>query len=76
MVIQRGLLTPEQVWRGGVTAFAIGAALGSYWFFYAMAILALGFPSVAAATFILRARCAAYVRSANSPVFIFMGRLS
>src|SRR5258708_3862147 len=28
MVIQRGLLAPEQVWRGGMMAFAIGAALG------------------------------------------------
>src|SRR5258708_37496800 len=28
MVIQRGLLTPEQVWRGGVVAFAIGGAIG------------------------------------------------
>src|SRR5258708_33995937 len=28
MVIHRGLLTPEQVWRGGVVAFAFGAMLG------------------------------------------------
>src|SRR6266852_3042745 len=28
MVIQRGLLTPEQVWRGGIAAFAFGATLG------------------------------------------------
>ena len=28
MVIQRGLLSAEQVWRGGIVAFAIGAALG------------------------------------------------
>src|SRR5258705_9353001 len=28
MVIQRGLLTPDQVWRGGIVAFAIGAAIG------------------------------------------------
>src|SRR5271154_2486577 len=28
MVIQRGLLTPEQVWRRGIAAFAVGAMLG------------------------------------------------
>jgi len=49
MVIQRGLLTPEQVWRGGVVAFAIGAAIGLILVaLCGWPILALGIPIIAA----------------------------
>src|SRR5262249_53763547 len=48
MVIQRGLLAPEQVWRGGLIAFAIGAALGLVLVYLCgWPILAIGVPSVA-----------------------------
>src|SRR5215471_14846686 len=52
MVIQRGLLAPEQVWRGGIVAFSIGAALGLIltWL-CGWPILAIGIPSVAAGYF-------------------------
>jgi 1,4-dihydroxy-2-naphthoate octaprenyltransferase len=75
MVIQRGLLTPEQVWRGGIVAFALGAAIGLLlvavcgW-----PILALGIPSVAAGYFYTASPVSlAYVALGELTVFIFMG---
>jgi 1,4-dihydroxy-2-naphthoate polyprenyltransferase len=75
MVIQRGLLTPEQVWRGGVIAFAIGATLGLVLVYLCgWPILALGIPSVAAGYFYTASPVAlAYVALGELTVFIFMG---
>src|SRR5579862_2032192 len=75
LVIQRGLLTPEQVWRGGIVAFAIGAAIGLV--LVAMCgwpILALGIPSVAAGYFYTASPVSlAYVALGELTVFVFMG---
>jgi len=75
MVIQRGLLTPDQVWRGGIVAFAIGALIGLIlaslcgW-----PILALGVPSIAAGYFYTASPVSlAYVALGELTVFIFMG---
>lgn len=75
MVIQRGLLTPDQVWRGGVVAFAIGAMLGLVLVYLCgWPILALGIPSVAAGYFYTASPVAlAYVALGELTVFIFMG---
>ncbi len=75
MVIQRGLLTPEQVWRGGVVAFAIGAALGLVLVCLAgWPILLIGIASVAAGYFYTAKPVAlAYVALGELTVFIFMG---
>jgi 1,4-dihydroxy-2-naphthoate octaprenyltransferase len=75
MVIQRGLLTPEQVWRGGVVAFAIGAAIGLVLVaICGWPILALGIPSVAAGYFYTASPVSlAYVALGELTVFIFMG---
>ncbi|HYL59081.1 MAG TPA: 1,4-dihydroxy-2-naphthoate octaprenyltransferase, partial [Candidatus Acidoferrales bacterium] len=75
MVIQRGLLTAEQVWRGGVVAFALGAALGLVLVYLCgWPILALGIPSVAAGYFYTaRPLSLAYVALGELTVFIFMG---
>src|SRR5260370_25945323 len=52
MVIQRGLLSADQVWRGGIVAFAIGALMGLYLVYLCgWPILAIGIPSVAAGYF-------------------------
>src|SRR5260370_21224187 len=52
MVIQRGLLTPEQVWRGGIVAFAVGAIFVLILVsLCGWPILALGIPSIPAAYF-------------------------
>ncbi|HEY6420726.1 MAG TPA: 1,4-dihydroxy-2-naphthoate octaprenyltransferase [Candidatus Binataceae bacterium] len=75
MVIQRGLLTAEQVWRGGIVAFAIGAALG-LWLVYLCGwpILAIGVVSIAAGYFYTASPVAlAYVGLGELTVFIFMG---
>ena len=75
MVIQRGLLTPEQVWRGGIVAFGIGALIGLA--LVAMCgwpILALGIPSIAAGYFYTASPVSlAYVALGESTVFVFMG---
>jgi 1,4-dihydroxy-2-naphthoate polyprenyltransferase len=75
MVIQRGLLTPEQVWRGGIVAFAIGAVIGLV--LVAMCgwpILALGVPSIAAGYFYTASPVSlAYVALGELTVFVFMG---
>jgi 1,4-dihydroxy-2-naphthoate polyprenyltransferase len=75
MVIQRGLLTPEQVWRGGVVAFAIGAVLGLVLVYLAgWPILWIGVASVAAGYFYTAKPVAlAYVALGELTVFIFMG---
>ena len=52
MVIQRGLLSADQVWRGGIAAFAIGALIGLVLVYQCgWPILAIGIPSVAAGYF-------------------------
>ena len=75
MVIQRGLLTPEQVWRGGVVAFALGAALGLILVaLCGWPILALGIPSIAAGYFYTASPVSlAYVALGELTVFLFMG---
>src|SRR5215472_9165601 len=75
MVIQRGLLAPEQVWRGGLIAFAIGAVLGLVLVYLCgWPILAIGVPSVAAGYFYTaRPIALAYVALGELTVFLFMG---
>ena len=75
MVIQRGLLTPEQVWRGGIVAFAIGALIGLLLVaLCGWPILALGVPSIAAGYFYTASPVSlAYVALGELTVFIFMG---
>lgn len=75
MVIQRGLLAPEQVWRGGIAAFAIGAAAGlALTYLCGWPILAIGIPSVAAGYFYTaRPVALAYVALGELTVFLFMG---
>lgn len=74
-VIQRGLLTPEQVWRGGITAFAFGASLGLVLVYQCgWPILAIGIPSVAAGYFYTAAPVSlAYIGLGELTVFLFMG---
>ena len=75
MVIQRGLLTPDQVWRGGIVAFAIGALIGLILVsLCGWPILALGVPSIAAGYFYTASPVSlAYVALGELTVFIFMG---
>ena len=75
MAIQRGLLSPEQVWRGGVVAFGLGAAIGLILVYLAgWPILWLGIPSVLAGYFYTAKPVAlAYVALGEVTVFIFMG---
>ncbi|HUY28989.1 MAG TPA: 1,4-dihydroxy-2-naphthoate octaprenyltransferase [Candidatus Binataceae bacterium] len=75
MVIQRGLLTPDAVWRGGIVAFAIGAAAGLVLVYLCgWPILAIGIPSVAAGYFYTaRPVSLAYLALGELTVFIFMG---
>lgn len=75
MVIQRGLLTPEQVWRGGIVAFAIGGAIGLILVqLCGWPILALGIPSIAAGYFYTASPVSlAYVALGELTVFVFMG---
>ena len=75
MVIQRGLLTPEQVWRGGIIAFAIGALLGlALVYICGWPILAIGIPSVAAGYFYTATPVSlAYIGLGELTVFLFMG---
>ncbi len=75
MVIQRGLLSAEQVWRGGMAAFAIGATLGLLlaWM-CGWPILAIGIASVAAGYFYTAAPVSlAYIGMGELTVFLFMG---
>ena len=75
MVIQRGLLSADQVWRGGIAAFAIGAAIGLILVYLCgWPILAIGIPSVAAGYFYTASPVSlAYVALGELTVFIFMG---
>jgi len=75
MVIQRGLLTPEQVWRGGIVAFAIGAMLGLVLVYLCgWPILAIGIPSISAGYFYTAAPVSlAYIGLGELTVFLFMG---
>ena len=75
MVIQRGLLAPEQVWRGGMVAFAIGATLGIMLVYLCgWPILAIGIPSIAAGYFYTAAPVSlAYIGLGELTVFMFMG---
>src|ERR1700756_4337267 len=75
MVIQRGLLSADQVWRGGVVAFAIGALIGLVLVYQCgWPILAIGIPSVAAGYFYTASPVSlAYVALGELTVFIFMG---
>src|SRR5580704_18752517 len=75
MVIQRGLLTPEQVWRGGIAAFAVGAMLGLVLVYLCgWPILAIGIPSIAAGYFYTAAPVSlAYIGLGELTVFLFMG---
>ena len=75
MVIQRGLLAPEQVWRGGIIAFAFGASVGLLLVWLCgWPILAIGIPSVAAGYFYTaRPVALAYVALGELTVFLFMG---
>ncbi len=75
MVIQRGLLTPEQVWRGGIVAFGIGAVLGLMLVYLCgWPILAIGIPSIAAGYFYTAAPVSlAYIGLGELTVFMFMG---
>jgi 1,4-dihydroxy-2-naphthoate polyprenyltransferase len=75
MVIQRGLLSAEQVWRGGIVAFALGAVIGLILVYLCgWPILAIGIPSVAAGYFYTASPVSlAYVALGELTVFIFMG---
>jgi 1,4-dihydroxy-2-naphthoate octaprenyltransferase len=75
MVIQRGLLTPEQVWRGGIVAFAAGAMLGLVLVYLCgWPILAIGIPSIAAGYFYTAAPVSlAYIGLGELTVFLFLG---
>lgn len=75
MVIQRGLLSADQVWRGGIVAFAIGAAIGLLLVYLCgWPILAIGIPSVAAGYFYTASPVSlAYVALGEVTVFLFMG---
>lgn len=75
MVIQRGLLAPDEVWRGGIAAFAIGAAAGLVLVYLCgWPILAIGIPSVAAGYFYTaRPVSLAYIALGELTVFLFMG---
>src|SRR5215470_6381553 len=75
MVIQRGLLSADQVWRGGIAAFAIGAAIGLLLVYLCgWPILAIGIPSIAAGYFYTASPVSlAYVALGELTVFIFMG---
>jgi 1,4-dihydroxy-2-naphthoate octaprenyltransferase len=75
MVIQRGLLSADQVWRGGIVAFAIGALIGLVLVYQCgWPILAIGIPSIAAGYFYTASPVSlAYVALGELTVFIFMG---
>ena len=75
MVIQRGLLSADQVWRGGIAAFAIGALIGLVLVYQCgWPILAIGVPSIAAGYFYTASPVSlAYVALGELTVFIFMG---
>jgi 1,4-dihydroxy-2-naphthoate octaprenyltransferase len=75
MVIQRGLLSADTVWRGGIAALGVGAAIGlALVYLCGWPIIAIGVPSVAAAYFYTaRPVSLAYVALGELTVFLFMG---
>ncbi len=75
MVIQRGLLSPQEVYWGGVGAFALGSALGlGLVYLCGWPILALGLCSVLAGYFYTaRPVSLAYKAWGEATVFVFMG---
>jgi 1,4-dihydroxy-2-naphthoate octaprenyltransferase len=75
MCIQRGLLTPDQLWWGGITAFGIASILGLIltWL-CGWPVLVIGVASVAAAYFYTaRPFSLAYYALGDLTGFIFMG---
>ncbi len=75
MVIQRGLLTADQVWWGGITSFAFGSTLGLVLaYICGWPILVIGLLSVAAGFFYTAVPVSlAYIALGELTVFIFMG---
>ncbi len=75
MVIQRGLLSADQIWRGGIVAFAIGALIGLVLVYQCgWPILAIGIASIAAGYFYTASPVSlAYIALGEVTVFIFMG---
>jgi 1,4-dihydroxy-2-naphthoate octaprenyltransferase len=74
-VIQQDLLTPGEVWWGGIVAFVIGAVFGlALVYLCGWPILLLGIPSVAAGYFYTASPVSlAYVALGEATVFVFMG---
>ena len=74
-VIQQELLSPGEVWWGGIAAFAIGAVFGLILVYQCgWPILLLGIASVAAGYFYTAAPVSlAYVALGELTVFVFMG---
>jgi 1,4-dihydroxy-2-naphthoate octaprenyltransferase len=75
MVIQRGLLTPDEVYWGGIATFALGSLFGLILVaLCGWPILALGFISVLAGYFYTANPLPlAYLALGEATVFIFMG---
>jgi 1,4-dihydroxy-2-naphthoate octaprenyltransferase len=75
LIIQRGLLRPQEVYWGGVGAFTLGSALGFLLvYFCGWPILAIGLASVLAGYFYTANPVSlAYIALGESTVFIFMG---
>jgi 1,4-dihydroxy-2-naphthoate octaprenyltransferase len=75
LVVQRGLLTPDQLWWGGIVTFAIGAMLGLVLVYLCgWPILAIGVASIAAAYFYTAQPVAlGYHGLGDLTGFIFMG---
>jgi 1,4-dihydroxy-2-naphthoate polyprenyltransferase len=75
LVIQHGLLSSEQVWNGGVAAFAIGSVLGLVLVYLCgWPILAIGVLSVTAGYFYTASPVSlAYIALGELTVFVFMG---
>jgi 1,4-dihydroxy-2-naphthoate octaprenyltransferase len=74
-VIQEGLLTPDEVWWGGITAFVIGAVAGLVLVrLCGWPIFAIGLASIAAGYFYTASPLAlGYLALGELTVFIFMG---
>ncbi|SRR5579875_1998256 len=75
LVVQRGLLTPDQLWWGGIVAFSIGAIFGLILVYLCgWPILVIGVASIAAAYFYTaRPLALGYHALGDITGFIFMG---
>lgn len=75
LVIQRGLLSPKEVYWGGVGAFVLGSAMGLLLvYFCGWPILAIGLASVLAGYFYTANPVSlAYIALGEVTVFVFMG---